>query len=161
MWLAPRLRDCDKQEIYALNGKSPERVVPLAFEVSRRCSIIRNRDEEPIAIYGVADNPSLNETNIGHPWLLATDGLVRERIAFLRAAQYTLLPRLQEGYDILSGLVWNANKLHLRWLAWMGFRIAAPHRAGPFGALFNQFTKHTIYRENLPCVIPPHSPSGT
>jgi hypothetical protein len=141
-WLAPRLRECDKQEVYAATGKSPVAVLPLSYDLSVECFTLRGkRGGDPIGIFGVGSGG--RKTSVGHigvPWLLGTDELVNDHgLSFLRISRLWV-ERLARPFDILANLVYAHNHVHIRWLQWAGFSLntrAQPH--GPFDAPFIPF----------------------
>jgi hypothetical protein len=144
-WLAPRLREMDKKEVWASSGKSPEEVLPLSWELSTKsgkCYTIRGRDNtDPIAIFGVADGSIPTEHyRTGVLWMLGTPGVEGEAIQVCRAAG-PWIEYLGEDFDFLWNVVWNENKLHLRWLSWLGFDVLPPIIWGPFKQRFNPFLK--------------------
>jgi hypothetical protein len=82
-----------------------------------RCA--RFDSDEPIAIYGVADDP--NDASMGVVWLLATPRMSSISGSFLRAAP-KLLDHLAANYTRgLHNLVDTRNMLHIRWLQKTGF----------------------------------------
>jgi hypothetical protein len=132
----------DRKEIWASSGKPPEEVLPLSFRISEQCYTIRGRDNtNPIAMFGVVDGTIHPEHfRTGIIWMLGTDEIKREAISICRGLR-PWVGKLGEDYSILWNLVWNANKLHLRWIRWLGFTIEPPIKHGPFGERFNPFYK--------------------
>lgn len=75
--------------------------------------------DEPIAVYGVADDP--NDSSMGIVWLLATPRMSSISRPFLRIAP-RLLDHLTANYTRgLHNIVDARNALHLRWLQKTGF----------------------------------------
>lgn len=120
IWLSSRLRPEDTREIIASTGRQPAEIVPLSFDLSEECFTVRSQHcDEPIAIYGVADDP--NDTSMGVVWLLATPRMSSISRSFLRTAP-KLLDYLAAHYTRgLHNIVDGRNVLHLRWLQKTGF----------------------------------------
>lgn len=133
IWLSSRLRPEDIREIEAATGRTPEENVPLSFDISEECFTVRSlNSDEPVAIYGVADDP--NDASMGVVWLLATPRMSNVSRSFLRAAP-KLLDHLAANYTRgLHNLVDTRNMLHIRWLQKTGFRIRGKvkHRGHTF-----------------------------
>ena len=115
--------------------------VPLSFDISRECFMVlpSNPGADPFAIVGtVAAGQVPGEKNIGVIWMLTTDEIDDNAIAFARFSR-PLAKLLLEPYDLTMNYVWNKNKKALRWLQWAGFRVLAPVQYGPFNEPFHPF----------------------
>ena len=140
VWISTRLREVDNQEVAAATGAKPKDAVPLSFDISRECFMIRpSGADNPFAIVGtVAAGAVRGEKNIGVIWMLATDEIEDNAFAFARFSN-PLAVRLLEPYDATMNYVWSKNERHLRWLKWAGFTILEPKPHGPFNELFHPF----------------------
>ena len=79
-YLAPRLRQEDKQEILAGSGLIPYYALLNGFQNSVIVFTIFNPKNKPIGIFGVDDVGN----GVGGIWLLATKDLATIKIAFLK-----------------------------------------------------------------------------
>lgn len=122
-WLSSRLRPDDIREIEAATGRPPTEIVPLSFSISEECYTVRSQhSDEPIAVYGVADDP--NDLSMGIVWLLATPRMSTISREFLRIAP-RLLDHLSANYTRgLHNIVDARNALHIRWLQKTGFVLS-------------------------------------
>lgn len=80
-------------------------------------------DDRPVGMFGVGDINVL--ARVGAPWLLGTEDLPRHAMIFLRNCPYWV-GQLLEGYDTLRNSVDDRNKLAVRWLKWLGFKMSEP-----------------------------------
>ena len=142
--LAPRLREADKQEIYALTGLEPEPALRSCLSYANgECYSIRDLEtDEPLALFGTSSDGQ--ESGVGMIWLLGSDELFDDRInkvSFLRNSEIWL-EKLFEKYDLLFNVVDARNTLHIRWLKWLKFKfIADIPEFGFEGRTFRQFYK--------------------
>ena len=132
--LARTMRQAERVECAAL-GYTPMAALEcsLAFATRAWTGLV---DGVPVCMFGVTATMLLART--AEPWLLSTDGIMRHRMAFLRANK----PYVREMLDLhphLAGMVHAANTVSIRWLRWMGFAVGAVQPWGPFGALFRPF----------------------
>lgn len=74
-------------------------------------------DDTPEIIFGVGQS---NTIGVGHPWLLATDGINKVPFSFTRNT-LRYVAEFQEVFPILTNIVDARNELHLQWLERMGF----------------------------------------
>ena len=115
--LAPALRAGDKAEIAAASGWDPEAALVLSVAASPR-SYTWLRDGVPLAIFGVSPDPFA--PTVGIPWMLATDAAAEHPTYILRRSR-EWLPKLAEGFDVLTNKVDCRNVLAIQWLSWLGF----------------------------------------
>lgn len=125
-WIGPYLRPEDVSEIEAASGKTPARLLPEAFRLSKQCYAIRHRkgdylDLNPCALFGVCDYPQWPQWGV--VWMLCTPQVSAVRSSVMHAApQY--LDMMGEGFESgLHCLVDSRNTLHLRWLIRNRFRV--------------------------------------
>ncbi len=117
-YLAPRLRQEDKQEILAGSGLLPYEALLIGFKNSVIVFTIFNPKNKPVGIFGVDDLGN----GIGAIWLLATKDLAKIQIAFLKQCR-EVVKFLNTKYKILWNFVDCRNQLHINWLRWCGFKF--------------------------------------
>ena len=117
-YLAPRLRQSDKEEILAGIGSTPYHALLTGYLNCAIVFTIVNPKNEPVGIFGVNDC----KDGTGTIWLLATDGLVKIQIAFLKECR-EVVKVLNKKYKILWNFVDCRNQLHINWLRWCGFKF--------------------------------------
>ena len=117
-YLAPRLRQEDKQEILAGSGLLPYEALHIGFKNAVIVFTIFNPKNKPVGIFGVDDVGN----GIGAIWLLATKDLAKIQIAFLKQCR-EVVKFLNTKYKILWNFVDCRNQLHIKWLKWCGFKF--------------------------------------
>lgn len=137
--VALRLRHCDREEVEAVTGLSPQAallgMVSRASQAFSLCTL----DGEPQGLLGVSD--VYMTPGVGYVWLLFTDKLYEHRTEFLRRCR-GFLPILHAHHPMLLNYVDERNETHIRWIRWMGFTII---RRVPYGAgqlPFLEFVRH-------------------
>lgn len=120
--IARRMRQADRDEVFAAAGKAPAEALVFSLRKSSSAwtGLINGRPE---VMWGVGDINILN--GIGAPWLLGTDAVEIHYRAFLR---YSIDWRNQllGQYSVLRNFVDDRNHVSKRWLEWMGFRLSDP-----------------------------------
>ena len=137
--VANNLRPADLAEVKAASGRSPKEVLLQCFFESIPCMTICNDDDMPVAMWGAVP---IGDT-VGGVWLLGTTGLTAAgtRTRFLREARKHV-DQMQEKYPVLANCVDARNKVHIRWLQWMGFTFIAEHpNYGAEGRAFLEFCR--------------------
>ena len=76
--------------------------------------------------------------DIGVAWLIGTDALENNAVAFLRHS-CCYFSIMKNGYSHLHNRVHAENGAAIRWLAWLGFALGAPQPHGPFAKPFIHF----------------------
>ena len=134
--ITPYLRQADIDELKALTGLAPNigTAFSIAFTQRGYAAFYENKDI-PAAIFGISD---------GLIWLVGTDEITKHPVTFFRATQ-KYFPDLVKGYDYIYNYVDARNKLHLRWLKWLGFTIEEAKILGvekrPFHRIWYNFSK--------------------
>lgn len=118
--LADNMREDDRQELAASSGDTPFHALVEGYINSTKCFTIMNDEDQLVGIFGVSTFPGT--THIGHPWMLATDLLSDIKITFLRQCD-AYVAELREGFDLLTNVCDKRNRLHIRWLKWLGFKF--------------------------------------
>ena len=135
-YLAPRLRQTDKEEILAGIGKTPYHALLIGYLECAIVFTIVNPKNEPVGIFGVTDCGD----GTGAIWLLATDGLAKIQIAFLKECR-KVVNVLNKKYKILWNFVDCRNQLHIKWLKWCGFQFINKTNYGVLNKPFYEFIK--------------------
>ncbi|TCS05303.1 MULTISPECIES: hypothetical protein [unclassified Rhizobium] len=137
--IAERMRQADREEVFAASGRSP--LSALSFS-HRHSSLAWTAlfDGRPEVMWGVGDINIL--TGIGAPWLLGTDAVEESFRAFLRISR-DWPAQLLSRYRLLRNFVDARNTVSLRWLEWLGFRLFEPVEIN--GHPFRLFEMGEIY----------------
>ena len=117
--LGPRLRKGDIGEIKAASGGDPEEVLMLSVAMSPKSWAWLHKGRV-MAIFGVAGDP--NRPGVGIPWLLASKGVSRHRIFFVRQSR-AYVAKMLEAFPVLENWVDCRNTASIQWLAWCGFAL--------------------------------------
>lgn len=136
--IAKGLRQADRDEALAALGGDPEDILRQSFELSTHAWFILDREDAPIAIFGVAPTAS---PGVGAVWMLGTDGVEREWVGVARQTR-RYLDTMHESYHTLWNHIDARNELSLQWLLWSGFHlIDADPAYGVEGRLFYEFAR--------------------
>tara|TARA_R100001509_G_scaffold74845_2_gene41854 strand:+ start:2182 stop:2637 length:456 start_codon:yes stop_codon:yes gene_type:complete len=133
--MSTRLREADKKEVEASGGYQPEEALRLSYESSDTCFAFGS-PEDVWAMFGV----TTMFDNVGAIWLLGTDAIDTNPIAFLRWSR-RFLPFLLEPYDMVCNLVHAENTVHIKWLRWLGFAFIRKVSHGPKQLPFYEFAR--------------------
>lgn len=133
--IAGRMRAADVAEVAASSGRSPQEALEFSL---RKSSLARTAviDGRPEVMFGVGDINVLTRT--GAPWLLGTDAVTENYVAFLRGS-VDWRDQLLLRYDVLVNAVDDRNLASKRWLRWLGFKLGEPMPIGRAGAMFRVF----------------------
>ncbi len=138
--VANDMRPADLAEVQAASGREPKEVLLQCFFEGQPCMTICGEDDEPIGMWGVIPMGEM----LGGVWMLAANSLVKSKArqwSFLRQAR-SYVDQMQEEYPVLANCVDARNKVHIRWLRWMGFTFIAEHpNYGAEGRLFLEFVR--------------------
>lgn len=135
-YVAPRMRQADKDEVWASGGYEPEEALRLSYRASRPCFAGVNDKNEPSALFGAAP---LSD-NVGAVWLLGTNSIDTSPISFLRWSK-KFFPYVMEPYDMVCNLVHAENAVHIKWLRWLGFSFLRKVKHGPEQQPFYEFAR--------------------
>ena len=116
------MRQADSDEVLASSGKTPFEA--LVFSL-RKSSFAYTAlvDGRPEVMFGCGDINVLAE--MGAPWLLGTDAVDANYVAFLRMSKKWKRELLGR-YQVLRNVVDDRNVVSKRWLSWLGFRLGDP-----------------------------------
>lgn len=137
LYLAPRLRKADVEEMWAAHHVEPEMGLIISLEVSRDTGYTGLVDGKPVCIYGVAA-PSLL-VDAGRPWMVGSDSIPKHSLRFLRESR-KVVKAWREQHPRMFNYVDARHDEAIKWLKWLGFSI---HEAAPYGAgqlPFHRFT---------------------
>lgn len=120
--IARRMRQADRDEVFAASGRSPVSALTFSLRKSSHAwtAII---DGVPEVMFGVGDLNVL--AGVGAPWLLGTDAVERHYVAFLRRS-VGFRDQLLRRYAVLKNYVDVRNRASIRWLRWLGFTLSDP-----------------------------------
>lgn len=144
MDMAPNLRVADFEELRASVGPSmdPEEVLLAGIKESDDPRTVE-LDGEPIAIFGVVDSHE-EIPKVGHVWMLGTNQIKDIRNQFLRRCKEQLSEQ-EKPYEVLTNFVDARNKVHIKWLRWMGFTIIREvENYGAEGRTFYEFARVNV-----------------
>lgn len=116
------MRQADRDEVLASSGKTPFEA--LVFSL-RKSSFAYTAlvDGRPEVMFGCGDINVLAE--MGAPWLLGTDAVDANYVAFLRMSKKWKRELLGR-YQVLRNVVDDRNVVSKRWLSWLGFKLGDP-----------------------------------
>lgn len=134
-YLANNIRECDRQEIWAMSHKTPEEAFLQGYNISDTPYVVEWRGKA-IAMFGVTGDKGA----LGVPWMLATDDIKSIRKDFLRGCK-PYVEDMHKDYPMLTNFVWVENDVHILWLKWLGFEFTEPKPLGKNQELFIQFYK--------------------
>ena len=120
-WVAENMREADRNEVAALSGQEPLDALIAGFHYSDVPFTVVS-DGEPAAIFGAGPV----EPDVGAIWLLGTDGILKNTTRFLRESHFWL-DQCARPYGMLFNYVDARNKVHIRWIKWLGFTLINLH----------------------------------
>jgi len=134
-FLAPFLRQQDKNEVLASGGRDPLEALLRSVELSDpdMCwtALI---DGYPEVMWGVAGNP--DNPSVGCVWLLSSEEMYKHKRRFLlESASY--VSKMQSRYDTLFNYVHAVNTTSQKWLLSLGF--TAHERVEEYGVAKEPF----------------------
>ena len=136
--IANDMRQEDADECKAHAGACPKGSLLYCFFMSKPCMTLVSRTGQPVSMWGVVPEG----LNTGRIWLLGRQAMLddlKDKHYFLRECKIQL-GKLYEQYPVLFNLVDARNKVHLRWIRWMGFTFIHKHSEwGPESRLFYEF----------------------
>jgi hypothetical protein len=136
--IANDMRQADVDECKAQADACPKGSLLYCFFMSKPCMTLVSWNGEPISMWGVIPEG----LNTGRIWLLGREAMLDDLVDkhyFLRECKIQL-KKIYEQYPVLFNLVDARNKIHLRWIQWMGFTFIRKHPEwGPESRLFYEF----------------------
>ena len=118
--LVKDLRPEDEDEIKAKTGTTNvQKTLLTGFAMTDYCRSFFV-DDKIAGVYGVV--ASLDNKDIGSPFLLCTPKIKKLKIKFLRECK-NRVEEMSDKFPVLFNYIDSRNKLHLTWLKWCGFKI--------------------------------------
>lgn len=139
--LAPRLREHDKDEVWASGGHSPEAALVRSVEASTLawCALL---DGRPEIMWGCAAMPhDGRHGRHGIVWLLSSDEMYRVPGRFMEES-FNFVSIMLDVFDSLSNYVHAANVRSQRWLLKLGFhKVGVSENHNGRGGTFILFSR--------------------
>ncbi|TPI67597.1 hypothetical protein FJ420_01945 [Mesorhizobium sp. B3-1-3] len=123
VFLAPRLRAADRDEIQAALGMTPEAALPL-FTNGNYVWAGVEPNGEPFGLFGI--DPVNGNPHLGIVWMVSTPAILKYRRDLLTMTP-KWLKRLHRVRPLLGNHIDARNTLHIRWLRRMGFSFLRTH----------------------------------
>lgn len=130
--LAPRLRKADREEVAKTWGLEPVQSLLFGYHSGETFAVAWKG--RVIALFGCSGIPGV----VGIPWMLASPELSQIRKEFVRECRSYVLMMLSV-YGHLENHVWCGNRVHIRWLEWLGFSFDPPAPHGIYDEPFQRF----------------------
>ena len=133
-----RLRKEDAIEMQSFHGNAdPVETLEQGIELSTdQCWTIVKNDETPVAIFGVVP---AKQGLYAAVWMMGTNDIKRISREFLRNC-VDWMDRLHKNHPLIGNVVFAGNKLHIKWLKYMGFNFINKHsKLGTMGLPFYEF----------------------
>lgn len=140
--LAPLLREADEKEARAAGYASGLHALQAGHRLSKLCLTVEEEDGTPCMMMGVVKT---RDPLHGLIWLMGSDFIARKPTIFLRQSK-PILELLHRVAPVLGNHVHAENKVHIRWLKWLGFTFLNTTK-GASGADFHEFVRVQ------PCVL--------
>jgi hypothetical protein len=133
--IAANMRQADVDEVWASNHHTPIDALINGLKVSDR-SVVVIVDDEPCAMIGLVIRDILS--GVGVPWLLSTDGALKNKRNFLIQVP-SVIDEMLTVCPKLFNYVHIKNKISINWLRRIGFTIDKPLPYGVDNELFHKF----------------------
>lgn len=138
-------RDEDIVEVTASSGGLSVDSMNHALEISSSAyTVYINNSEFPVGIMGVAPTGE----NSGSPWFIGTNGLDGKDLIIIKSSK-RIIEVLSRGYKRLFNLVHCDSAKSIRWIAYCGFTLHDPIKAGVTGDLFFPFSMETEEKQDV------------
>ncbi len=137
--LAPRLRQADRDEVWASHRNSPADALSRSLGMSTH-AWAGLADGRLVCLWGVCPISLISRT--GAPWLLGSDDIETYQMAFLRRSR-PFVDEMLGVYTVLTNWVDDRNRVSMRWLRWLGFNLFPAQPFGPDGLPFHRFERRS------------------
>lgn len=134
--LALTMRDADVAECWATSHSPPLEALESSVRLSEPTAYVGLADGVVVCMFGVG--PQTLSSDVGVPWMLGSDLLVKHYRAFARHS-CDVVYWMREKYPKLRNSVDARNILAVRWLKWLGFTIETAVPFGPDDVYFHPF----------------------
>lgn len=125
-YLAENMSELDTQEVWAAGHATPLEALKFSMMVSRD-TMVWLGDGKAVCICGIG-NPAFI-SDVGSPWMLATEDLKKFSKQFLRESK-RFMAKAKKEHRFLVNYVDVRNKPSVKWLKWLGFNLLP---AEPYG----------------------------
>lgn len=132
-YIAEHLRRGDCRELAVTSPGEDVHAILAESARSSRWAVVAAVDGRPAVLYGVA--PSGHDPQVGVPWMLATDDLLRIRREFVALCRNEVR-LMEQRFAVLANEVHRENRVSIRWLEWLGFTVDRTKPRGPGGQMF-------------------------
>jgi hypothetical protein len=119
-YIASHMRKADVEEVAVASGRGPFAAFRDSMQASTLCWTGMVNDE-PACMFGVGVIDILGGT--GSPWLLGTELIERNAVAFLRRSR-VFVAQMIDTFHYLYNYVDARNTLSIKWLRWLGFEMS-------------------------------------
>ena len=133
--LKDRIRESDRDEIWAAGRCSVEEAMIRGMELSPEC-FTGYLYGVPVCMFGVSSVSMIE--GIGAPWMVGTEEIEHFKGPFLRGSRVALKV-MAKRYSHLVNFVDARHSKAVSWLKWLGFTVHEPIPYGPFGLPFHLF----------------------
>lgn len=138
--LADTMRPEDVAEVRAQSGSTPREALLFCFFKSKPCMTMVGRRGNVVGMWGVVPFDDMS----GRIWMLGAQAMLddaSDKRTFLRQSKL-ILEELHAVYPVLFNHVDARNKVHIKWLQWMGFTFIQEHpNYGAEGRPFFEFCR--------------------
>lgn len=142
-YIAQHMRQCDKDEVWASDHKTPDEAMREGLQNSIFACTVENG--VPIAMFGICPFDITGDK--ASVWLLATDDLDKIKVRFALNSR-KFIDTMLEYYPKLENYVDARNTKSINWLKFCGAKIDDPV---PFGAEKKPFHHFEFTRSNITC----------
>ena len=126
IYVSQNLRDADREELAGL-GHNPFQVI-LGFHFCEDAFTVLNHQKEIAGIGGFIPDGAGN----AYIWVLCTPALESMKYTFFRRARAEIEKRSEPYYNMLYAYCDSRNKLHHRFLKYMGFKALRAVPQAPY-----------------------------
>jgi hypothetical protein len=135
-YIASRMRKADMEEVAVSSGRGPFTALRESLKSSAQ-AFTGMVEDVPVCMFGVGVLDILG--GVGSPWLLGTDLVEKNAMAFLRRSK-VYVRQMTDTFPYLYNYVDARNTLSIKWLKWLGFEMAdEPVPYGIWGMPFYYF----------------------
>ena len=120
-YIAERMRQEDVDEVRASSGDCPMTAMTKGFAASYPPLTVVKNHTIPVAMFGSVPDYTGGVSKCVI-WLLGTDEIWDIRFQFLRESAMWV-DAISRDYEFAYNLIDKRNKLHIRWLKWLGFKF--------------------------------------
>ena len=133
-YIAQNMRQCDKDEVWASDHKTPSQAMSEGLERSIFACTVENG--KPICMFGICPYTVCGDT--ASVWMLATDDLDKIKRTFVRYSR-EFIDKMLEYYPKLENMVDARNIKSVRWLKSLGAEIKDEETYGAEKMKFHYF----------------------